>query len=160
LLIDAGRTSEDHWLRHLLTKQEQCPRQNDTCGTFHYIITKFITKSEPIEISGRLLSRITDGIEEYAVVASQNMKSGKFYGIVYSTTSKIASDLGPRYRIVIDPTAADSAHAYLSNDEYNSGDRSDINVAEEVLLLHDAFSFAAPGSPDLARLEAGVGRAA
>ncbi|HEX3466864.1 MAG TPA: hypothetical protein VHT05_02060 [Candidatus Elarobacter sp.] len=103
-----------------------------------------------------MLSRITTGIEAFAIEAAARLQSpGEFRGVVFCGVASI-NELDD-YIIMPDPTEEDNAHAYLSDERYNSGVegyREQYNLAAQVVLLHEIFSYAAPASAELADLEA------
>jgi hypothetical protein len=145
----------DTWLRHLIFRQEACPNKKNECGIWHYTITKSL-RNGALEISGRALSLISDGIQNAAERQAARFDNAHFKGIVYQRISIVLESIGAVYEIVPDPIAppdpnADNAHTYLRH--LGPGKGEQIIVSAETLRMHNVFAYAPPGSDQLRRLE-------
>lgn len=161
-MIDRIPSESDSWLHHVIIKAEVCPDKKKTCGIWHYAITRSIRTSSKVEISGRMLSLITNGIESAANEAASKLRDAKFRGIVFETIEAVRQTIGDFYSVTLDPCDEDAAHAYLEHRAYNAspGGVEAFLVSAEVVRLHNAFTFAPPGSGQLEALERKAGAAA
>ena len=151
MLVAISPAEADSWLHHLILKKEKCPNSKGVCGIWEYTITRSLKKYGQIEISGRMLSLIRNGIA--AVATAQAGAKNEFVGLVYETVEAINREIGSDYYIVLDCTD-DAAHANLN---YRHGNGTEIIVSREVIRLHAFFRFAAPGSRELDLLEGMAG---
>jgi hypothetical protein len=138
--------------------REACPQKADgSCGFWQYAITKSISQSDLIELSGRMLSLIPNGIKAFAETAARKLRNGHFIGVAYQTIESINDRIGDTYDVVADPYEEDDAHAFLAHRAFNAGRREEVSTSNEVLRLHQAFFFVADGSEALRDLEARAG---
>lgn len=148
MLVAISPAEADTWLHHLIFKQEKCPTGSGSCGIWLYTLTRSLKKQNGrIEISGRILSLIKDGI---ALAANaQAGPKNRFLGIVYETVESINDQIGERYYLVLDRTE-DEAHSNLN---YRHDNGVELIISREVDRLHDCFRFAVSGSQEIDHLE-------
>jgi hypothetical protein len=151
-------SATDTWLHHVINSAEVCPDKANICGIWHYALTRSIKKTGKVEISGRVLELINDGIARHAEAIADRLGAA-FRGIVFETIEAIDRGIGQEYAVIPDPTD-DPAHAYLDHPRYNEQSAEDFLISREVLRLHDTFTFAAPASRELEGLEVRAGSAA
>jgi hypothetical protein len=145
------------WLRHLLFGSETPGTPpSPTADTWLSAIQKSLRKSSGrISISGRLLSRITDGIQHHAERRATTVKSGvaRFRGVCHNEVPALKAAL-PHYNVEPAPIRDDPAHTNLER----MPTAAPADELEEAALLYRAFKFAAPGSVELADLESRAGK--
>jgi hypothetical protein len=159
-MLGDNPNTTDTWLHHLIFRQEACPNKNDGCGIWFYTLTR-CQREGKIEISGRMLSLISDGIESAASRKAAQMDRCEFRGVVYETVGRIRDVFDGDYLVVLDPidppdVNADAAHALLSNPNFNNRTAA-LLISAEVVRLHASFHFAEPRSEALRQLEGSAG---
>jgi hypothetical protein len=111
-----------------------------------------IAKKGKIEISGRFLGLIADGIEQRSQEIAASVPGCAPRGVTFQTISYVETEIGDAHSIIPEPLDEDAAHAYIDHRASNTGQ-------VDVLISREVVRFAAPGSAALIELEERAGTA-